>query len=133
MVPIRTPMVTVALAALLLTFPVVAAAQAGGVEVEAALALGIEDRMPVDTASTFPPDVGRVWLWTSVTGAEGQTISHVWSHGENEWTVNLQIAADRWRCWSNKTIPPDWTGEWQVEVRDGAGNVLETLAFTVGS
>jgi len=132
MVSMRAHIATVALATVLLAAPVVSLAQAGGIQVEAAVALAIEDRMPVDTASAFPADVGRVWLWTSVTGAEGQTISHVWSHGENEWTVNLQVGADRWRCWSNKTIPPEWTGEWKVEVRDGAGNVLKTVTFTVG-
>jgi len=132
MVSMRARIATVALATVLLAAPVVSSAQAGGIQVEAALALAIEDRMPVDTASTFPADVGRVWLWTSVTGAEGQTISHVWSHGEDEWTVNLQIGADRWRTWSSKTIPPEWTGDWKVEVRDGEGNVLKTVTFTVG-
>jgi hypothetical protein len=132
MVSTRARITTLTLAAALLAVPVVSWAQAGGIQVEAALARAIEDRMPVDTASTFPADVGRVWLWTSVTGAEGQTISHVWSHGDNEWTVNLQIGADRWRTWSNKTIPPEWTGDWKVEVRDGEGNVLKTVTFTVG-
>jgi hypothetical protein len=71
-------------------------------------------------------------LWTKVSGAAGQTVTHVWSHGENEWTVPLQIGAATWRTWSNKTIPTEWTGEWQVEVRDQQGNVLKTLHFTVG-
>nr|NIV49387.1 DUF2914 domain-containing protein [Gammaproteobacteria bacterium] len=33
---------------------------------------------------------------------------------------------------SSKVVPPAWTGEWRVEVRDDEGNVLETLTFTVG-
>ncbi|UCG87074.1 MAG: DUF2914 domain-containing protein [Gemmatimonadota bacterium] len=110
-----------------------AGAQESGIVVEAALALAIEDRTPVDTGSSFPADVGRVWLWTKVSGAAGQTVTHVWSHGENEWVVPLQIGANTWRTWSNKTIPAEWTGEWQVEVRDQAGNVLKTVRFTVGS
>jgi hypothetical protein len=132
MASMKSGILTIGLAATLVTVPVVAAAQSG-IEVEAAVALAIEDRIPVDTGSAFPADVGRVWLWTSVTGAEGQTMSHVWSHGEHEWVVELQIGADRWRTWSNKTIPPEWTGEWKVEVRDGAGTVLKTVTFTVGS
>ncbi len=133
MASLRAHIVLIELGVILLAAPAALAAQAGGVEVEAALALAIEDRLPVDTGSTFPADVGRVWLWTSVAGAEGQTISHVWSHDGHEWTVELQIGADRWRTWSNKTIPPEWTGEWKVEVRDGAGNVLKTVTFTVGT
>jgi hypothetical protein len=132
MASMKSGILTIGLAATLVTVPVVAAAQSG-IEVEAAVALAIEDRIPVDTGSAFPADVGRVWLWTSVTGAAGQTMSHVWSHGEHEWVVELQIGADRWRTWSNKTIPPEWTGEWKVEVRDGAGTVLKTVTFTVGS
>jgi hypothetical protein len=132
MASMKSGILTIGLAATLVTVPVVAAAQSG-IEVEAAVALAIEDRIPVDTGSAFPADVGRVWLWTSVTGAEGQTMSHVWSHGEHTWVVELQIGADRWRTWSNKTIPPEWTGEWKVEVRDGAGTVLKTVTFTVGS
>jgi hypothetical protein len=90
----KSGILTIGLAATLVTVPVVAAAQSG-IEVEAAVALAIEDRIPVDTGSAFPADVGRVWLWTSVTGAAGQTMSHVWSHGEHEWVVELQIGADR--------------------------------------
>ena len=114
------------------TLPASLVAQEGAINVDAVLALAIEEREPVDTGSAFPADVGRVWLWTEVTGAEGQTISHVWSHGEHEWTVELSIGADRWRTWSNKTIPSEWTGEWTVEVRDATGAVLKTVTFTVG-
>jgi hypothetical protein len=122
-----------ALAGLAAIVPVSVTAQSETVTVDAVLALGIEEREPVDTGSVFPADVGRVWLWTEVAGAEGQTFSHVWSHGENEWTVEVRIAANHWRTWSNKSIPPEWTGEWKVEVRDGSGTVLRTLTFTVGS
>jgi hypothetical protein len=38
-----------------------------------------------------------------------------------------------WRTWSSKTIPPEWSGEWSVEIRDASGAVLETVGFTVGS
>ena len=121
------------LAAFAATIPVSIMAQTEEVTVEAVLALGIEEREPVDTGSVFPADVGRIWLWMEVTGAEGQTFSHVWSHAENEWTVELRVGADHWRTWSNKSIPPEWTGDWKVEVRDGSGTVLRTVTFTVGS
>jgi hypothetical protein len=125
--------VTVGLAYLAVwAVPAAITAQESGIEVEAVLARAIEDREPVDTGSSFPATVGRVWLWTKVSGAAGQTVTHVWSHGDNEWEVPLQIGAATWRTWSNKTIPPEWTGDWQVQVRDQAGNVLETVRFTVG-
>ena len=116
-----------------LTIPAIATAQESGITVEAAVATAISDRLPVDTGSAFPADVGRLWLWTKVSGADGMTIVHAWSHGDNEWVVPLAIGANDWRTWSNKTIPPEWTGEWKVEVRDEIGNVLKTVTFTVGS
>ena len=128
----RLGMLVCALGCVLVLSPP-AVAQQTEISVEAAVATAISDRLPVDTGSAFPADVGRVWLWTKVSGAAGTTITHVWSHGENEWAVPLNIGADQWRTWSNKTIPPEWTGEWTVEVKDESGNVLKTVRFTVGS
>lgn len=101
--------------------------------VEAVVASGVEEMMPVGEANQFPADVGRVFLWTRVTGATGTDIMHVWIHPDgNEFPVTLEIAGSPWRTWSSKTIPPEWAGEWRVLVRDSAGNVLATEAFTVG-
>ncbi len=46
--------------------------------------------------------------------------------------VELQVGGSPWRTWSKKTVPPDWTGAWHVEVRDAAGTVLKRIDFTVG-
>lgn len=120
----------VALAASLAPAP--AAAQADDVSVEAVVARNVVDRMPADTGSTFPADVGTLYLWTRVTGAAGGALSHVWIHGPHEAAVELQIGGSPWRTWSSRTVPPEWTGEWRVEVRNAAGEVLATRTFTVG-
>jgi hypothetical protein len=113
---------------------ITASAQEGTtVTVDVAIGRDVVDRMPVDTASTFPADVGRVVCWTRVTGAAGTTIQHVWIHGENEYPVSLEIGGTPWRTWSTKVIPAEWAGEWRVEVRDAAGTVLATARFSVGS
>lgn len=104
-----------------------------GVEVEAVVATGIEASMPVGEAQEFPADVGRVFLWTRVAGAAGSSIQHVWIYGEMEFPVTLQVGGSPWRTWSSKTIPPEWAGAWRVEIRDAAGNVLDTRPFNVGS
>lgn len=100
--------------------------------VEAVLATGVEEMMPVGEAQEFPADVGRVFLWTRVTGAADMTIQHVWIHGDMEWPVTLQIGGSPWRTWSSKAIPPEWSGEWRVEIRDEAGDLLDTRSFVVG-
>ena len=71
---------------------------------------------------------------TRIEGADGETtIHHVWIHGDVERAdLELRIGGSPWRTWSNKAIPPEWAGDWRVEVRDAAGNVLETIRFAVG-
>jgi hypothetical protein len=121
-----------ALSVLILLCTSVTYAQAGEVAVETALARDVVDRMPVDTGSAFPTDVGKVFLWTKVMGAEGSKLSHVWIHGPHEAVVELTVGGSPWRTWSSRTINPEWTGEWRVEVRNEAGEVIQTVTFTVG-
>jgi len=103
------------------------------VSVDAVLARNVIDRAPQDTGTAFPAEVGSVVLWTRVTGADGQTLSHVWFYGDTEvGNVPLTIGGSPWRTWSRKTIPAEATGAWHVEVRDAAGNVLKRIDFTVG-
>ena len=101
---------------------------------ESALATGVVDRMPTGEAMTFPANVERVYAWTRIQGAEGGAmIHHVWIHGEVERAdLELSLGGSPWRTWSNKAIPPEWAGDWRVEIRDASGNVLETIRFTVG-
>ena len=102
-------------------------------EVEVQLASAIVDRMPAEAGSEFPADVGEVFCWTRVSGAEGTTIEHVWIFGDMEFPVSLNVGGSPWRTWSSKSIPPEWSGPWRVEVRDGAGNLLEAVSFNVGT
>ena len=124
------PTMLLALAALCGALPTSLTAQA---TVEAEIAEAVVDRMPEGAATSFAADVGTVACWTRVTGAEGTTIQHVWIHGEMEFPVSLAIDGSPWRTWSTKAIPPEWAGEWRVEIRDSAGNLLDTVSFTVGA
>lgn len=108
-------------------------APASDVTVEAVLARTLVDRAPQDTGSAFPDSVGTVVLWMRVTGANGQTLHHVWFHGDDQvGDVPLTIGGSPWRSWSRKTVPADATGAWHVEIRDEAGTVLKRIDFTVG-
>ena len=101
---------------------------------ESAISRDVVDRVPVGASTTFASDVGRLYCWTRITGAEGETtVHHVWIHGDEERAdLELNVGASSWRTWSNKAIVPEWTGDWRVEVRDADGNVLETIRFTIG-
>ena len=109
-------------------------AQSGLSVAESSVATMVVDRMPSGVATTFGTDVERVYAWTRIEGADGETtIHHVWIHGDVERAdLELRIGGSPWRTWSNKAIPPEWAGDWRVEVRDAAGNVLETIRFAVG-
>lgn len=121
---------TFASALLLVASPAVLSAQ---LSVEVQVARQIVDRMPQDPGTSFPVDVGEVFCWSRVTGAAGTTIQHVWIHGEMEFPFSLDIGGSPWRTWTSKTIPPEWAGDWRVEIRDADGTLLDTVSFTVGS
>ena len=110
-----------------------AAAPAANVNVVAVLARSVVDRAPQDSGVAFPDSVGTVVLWMRVTGATGQTLHHVWFHGDEQVSdVPLTISGSPWRTWSRKTVPVDAKGAWHVEIRDEAGSVLKRIDFTVG-
>ena len=101
--------------------------------VEAVLARNVIDRMPQDTATAFPADVGTVVVWIRASGAAGQTLHAVWFFGDTEvGNVPLSIGGSPWRTWSRKTVPAEATGAWHVEIRDDAGTALKRIDFTVG-
>jgi hypothetical protein len=109
-------------------------AQDAGLQVDHAVtALGVEAREPVGEATSFPADVDRVFLFSRIVGAQGDTaVYHVWKHGEMERAkVELAVRSSSWRTWSSKRILPSWTGEWTVEIQDTAGNVLESVSFVI--
>jgi hypothetical protein len=102
--------------------------------VEPVLARSVVDRVPQDSGTTFPADVGELILWTKVSGGTAdQTIHHVWFRGDEQVAdVELRLGGSPWRTWSRKTIPADATGAWRVEVRNAAGDVLQRIEFTIG-
>ena len=101
---------------------------------ESSVATNVVDRRPTGVATTFRADVERVYAWTLVEGATGETtVHHVWIHGDVERAdLELRVGGSPWRTWSNKAIPSEWSGDWRVEVRDASGAVLDTVRFTVG-
>lgn len=101
---------------------------------EAVISTGVEDRQPVDNMTSFAADVGRVYCWTRIVGAEGETqIEHVWYKADEEMArVSLTIGGSNWRTWSSKNIEPSWTGDWRVDIVGPDGTVLDSVTFTIG-
>lgn len=93
----------------------------------------IEDRVPVGEDTVFSNNVGQLYCFTQISGADGDTeIAHVWYfNGEEKARVNLTIKGQTWRTWSSKKIAETWVGPWRVDVMDGNGNVLVSKDFEI--
>ena len=105
---------------------------AGAAVADARLGTGVVDREPEGVAESFKPDVGKVYCWTKVTGAEGTEITHAWFKGDEKMgEVKLAVKYPSTRTWSAKTIPAGGTGDWRVDVVAADGTVLKSLPFKV--
>lgn len=98
-----------------------------------ALATAILNREPVRVSSPIPADVGRLYYFTEIVEAgSSTTVLHLWYwRNRNVTVVLLETSGLRFRTWSQKSIPPAWTGEWRVEARTPDGTILSSKAFRV--
>lgn len=117
-----------------------AAAQSEGAPAAPALSvtravacLEVRDREPQNVDTVFSNRTEQVICFTHIEGASEETrIEHVWLHqGEERARVSLPVRSASWRTYSAKKLLPEWTGDWKVEVRDSAGNLLRTVEFRV--
>jgi hypothetical protein len=91
----------------------------------------VKDRAPEGTAEKFPPNVGELYCFSTLTNVTDKVV-HVWFHADKEvFRIELPVKAARWRTWSAKKILPTMTGPWRVEIQDATGAVLATAKFTV--
>lgn len=93
----------------------------------------IEDRQPVGVDSTFSKDVGKLYCYSKIIGAEELcTISQVWYYKDEEMAnIKLDVKAKTWRTWSSKKIVSFAIGQWRVDIVSEEGTVLASRKFTV--
>ncbi|MBC2711937.1 MAG: DUF2914 domain-containing protein [Desulfosarcina sp.] len=93
----------------------------------------VVDRMPVGSGDVIPAGTKRVFCFTRIDGAQGETeITHNWYYkGTLKASVVLPVRASKWRTWSSKNMLQEWTGEWMVEVLSKDGTPLESIIFFV--
>ena len=79
---------------------------------------GVEERQPVGANSQFFSSLERVFCFTRIKGAIGETkIYHVWYFGEDEKAkVELNVGSSDWRTWSSKRISDKYSGAWRVDI-----------------
>ena len=100
---------------------------------DAAISTAVEDRVPTGISTSFDASVGKLYAFTRIVGADGDTrIYHKWYHGDVLMAdVPLTIRSGDWRTWSSKTVLPDWTGDWRVVVVSEDGSILGSVKFNV--
>ena len=120
------------IAAMVLAVP--ALVWAASLEVQdVAIGTGVHERVPTGISSNFDSSVGKLFAFTRIVGADGDTrVYHKWYHGDMLVAdVPLTVRSGDWRTWSTKNVQADWTGDWRVVVVSEDGSVLGSISFAV--
>ncbi len=110
------------------------AQQTGNLNVAGAvICKNIIDREPVESGTSFPASVGRLYLSSKIADIQNPTqIVHAWYIGDVERArVSLNVNPPAWRTYSSKTIQSHEIGKWHVKILDAAGNLLEDVEFEI--
>ncbi len=93
----------------------------------------VENQQPVDEIESFPADYGKLYCFTRVVGASGDTeVTHIWYYQEHEMArVSLPVRSRDWRTYSSKRVLPNWKGEWRVVIVDRDQHELMTIPFVL--
>lgn len=108
------------------------AAHASGLEVaEAVITTAVVEREPIDEVKVFPREIGRLYCFTRIVGADEPTlVYHLWYRSEELMSrVALPVNSPSWRTWSLKPVQDDESGEWRVEIQNEEGVVLKKVHF----
>jgi hypothetical protein len=111
-----------------------AAPASSGIRIEdAVVCQDVVNRQPVGAGDVIAKENAKVYCFTRVVGAEGETtVTHNWYYqGTLKSSVQLKVKSPDWRTWSSKTLEPSWIGQWMVEVIGADGAPLESIIFFV--
>ena len=100
---------------------------------DAVVCQDVVDRNPVGSGDVFAKETAIIYCFCRVVGVEGEgSITHNWYHkGTLKASVTLPVRSINWRTWSAKSMSPEWTGEWMVEILSAEGTPLESIIFFI--
>jgi hypothetical protein len=100
---------------------------------DAVICRNVVDRTPSEVIDVVPSDIKKVYCFTKIVGAaQDSEVVHNWYFDGNlVASVNLFVGSTNWRTYSSKTILPDYTGAWKVEVLSKGGELLKQIMFVV--
>lgn len=94
---------------------------------------GVENREPTGVAETFPASTEKIYCFLEATNITKDTeVSFAWFKGDKElWKISLPLKKGlKWRTHTFKTVR-GLKGDWKVEIKDAAGNVVKDVKFKV--
>ena len=98
----------------------------------AQLTSNIKDKKAIDNFNDviIPKSVRKLYYFTQVEGAQGETIYHRWRYQNQIMaTIPLTIKADVYRTWSSKRMSSAWQGEWTLEVLNAQQQPIHRQTF----
>ena len=111
-----------------------AAKEATGFEIERlVVATGVDNRVPVGIAETFPASTAKVICFLDAKNIAADTdVTFVWIfNGKEVLKTPLKLkAGPKWRTRAIKNMR-NQTGEWKVEIRDASGAAIKEVQFKV--
>ncbi|PLX94208.1 MAG: DUF2914 domain-containing protein [Desulfuromonas sp.] len=98
---------------------------------EGVITTQVVDHAPIDELESYPAQLGKLFCFTRIIGAEGETtVTHVWFYQDQEMArIDLPVRSPSWRTYSSKNILPQWAGDWKVQVLDDAGLEIGVIPF----
>ena len=109
---------------------IAAEATSAGSVAKAVFTTAVVDGEPTDFLTEIENTVPEVVFFTVLEGMSGQTITHRWKYnGAVMATAKLDIQRDVDPVWSTNKMKPEWTGQWDVEVVDGRGRIIDRATF----
>lgn len=94
---------------------------------------GVDNREPQGVAETFPASTRKIICFLDAKNvAEDTKVTFVWMfQGKEALKTDLLLKkGPQWRTRADKKINGQ-KGDWKVEIRDSAGNVLKDVQFKV--
>jgi hypothetical protein len=102
------------------------------VKAEGMTCKSVVERQCKEVTAAFTVADGWVTCWSKITGQTGGVIHHIWYKDDKKIDAReMKVAGSPWRVWSKKQLFPESKGSWRVEILDGAGVPIQTVAFTV--
>ncbi|KMQ51203.1 hypothetical protein CHISP_1909 [Chitinispirillum alkaliphilum] len=99
-----------------------------------AIAPVIENREPQNASDKFSADIGNLYCFTHVVGAETPThVVHKWYYNDElRSAITLAVNSISWRTFSLIPISPEQTGSWRVDIVHGESEeIIKTAEFEI--